>query len=159
MEEVEQFLIAEPPEEFTCPICTNILSQPIQTACGHHFCESCLDDWLRKCEKAQEEMLCPTCRQNPIPKFLDKAMNRKINQIEIKVHFRLANQKTYLFSNYFLKMFKKNSVKISQEAACGREHTSYLLSTEQNAQMKLSVANLIAVFDSNENTKHSMKLN
>jgi hypothetical protein len=40
-----------------CPIC---LENPVNktTACSHHFCEECIDSWMR------EHSTCPLCRAN-----------------------------------------------------------------------------------------------
>lgn len=50
-----------PPKEFICGICLeegkNEQIERFQTECGHLFCSTCIDPWL------QQEMTCPTCRQ------------------------------------------------------------------------------------------------
>ena len=40
-----------------CPVCHNILCEPVTTPCGHAFCRPCLDDVLNSLYKR-----CPTCR-------------------------------------------------------------------------------------------------
>ncbi|GAQ80437.1 hypothetical protein KFL_000540140 [Klebsormidium nitens] len=39
-----------------CPICLEILDQPVETDCGHAFCEECL------LKSVQVSPICPTCR-------------------------------------------------------------------------------------------------
>ncbi|XP_058652703.1 tripartite motif-containing protein 29-like isoform X2 [Onychostoma macrolepis] len=39
-----------------CPICLNLLNDPVTTTCGHSFCMKCIDDSLRRAHS------CPTCR-------------------------------------------------------------------------------------------------
>jgi len=34
-------------EEFKCPICWGPLVEPIQTLCGHHFCNDCINKSIR----------------------------------------------------------------------------------------------------------------
>ena len=50
---------AETPDELDvdCPVCHNILCEPVTTPCGHAFCRPCLDDVLNSLYKR-----CPTCR-------------------------------------------------------------------------------------------------
>ena len=40
-----------------CPICLQLLCEPLTTPCGHSFCRPCLVSTLRKNKKK-----CPTCR-------------------------------------------------------------------------------------------------
>lgn len=54
---VEQF-VKPPHAEFVCGICNDVLSQPVETACGHLFCSECLSLWFQ----ARQERLCPSCR-------------------------------------------------------------------------------------------------
>eukprot|EP00960_Hanusia_phi_P048145 758784-Hanusia_phi.AAC.8 len=42
-----------------CPICLQLLGEPITTPCGHTFCRFCLVFALRKTKKK-----CPACRQD-----------------------------------------------------------------------------------------------
>ncbi len=41
-------------EHFGCPICLDVLQNPITTYCGHNFCQSCLNN---------NKFSCPICRQ------------------------------------------------------------------------------------------------
>jgi Lon protease-like protein len=43
-------------ESFDCPLCSNLLYQPITTSCGHTFCKACL---LRVMDHDNK---CPMCR-------------------------------------------------------------------------------------------------
>ena len=68
------------PDRFNCNICTKVLCDPHLTACcGQHFCESCLDHWFKKQEK-----ICPHCRQKNFNHFLNKALKREIDDLEIR---------------------------------------------------------------------------
>jgi len=41
----------------TCPLCLNLISEPISLACGHSFCRVCLCHALQRSKKK-----CPNCR-------------------------------------------------------------------------------------------------
>lgn len=44
-------------EEFRCPICRDIVDDPITTQCEHVFCRTCIHEWLSR------ESSCPVGRQ------------------------------------------------------------------------------------------------
>lgn len=39
--------ITAPEARFECPICLNWLRDPVVTSCGHRFCRSCIQSWLK----------------------------------------------------------------------------------------------------------------
>ena len=41
-----EFVQATMDRRYTCPICMLIMRDPIQTRCGHRFCDSCLRYWI-----------------------------------------------------------------------------------------------------------------
>ena len=43
--------------DLDCPVCHNVLCEPVTTSCGHAYCRPCLDDVLNSLYKR-----CPTCR-------------------------------------------------------------------------------------------------
>ncbi|XP_067321494.1 zinc finger protein RFP-like [Anolis sagrei] len=61
-------------EELACPICLEYFKEPVMIiSCGHHFCQSCLDQcWEGK------EASCPQCRE-------------KVQEGDIKRNWQLAN--------------------------------------------------------------------
>ena len=68
------------PDRFNCNICTKVLHDPHLTACcGQHFCESCLDHWFKK-----QKTTCPLCREKNFNHFLNKALKREIDDLEIR---------------------------------------------------------------------------
>jgi len=68
------------PDRFYCNICTKVLRDPHLTGCcGQHFCESCLKHWFKK-----QKTTCPHCREENFNHFLNKALKREINDLEIQ---------------------------------------------------------------------------
>ena len=59
-------------ERFLCPICEEILYEPVQTSCGHLFCGKCL-------EKVRSKN-CPSCRAE----FVREPLEDKFNEREIR---------------------------------------------------------------------------
>ena len=59
-------------ERFLCPICQEIIHEPVQTSCGHLFCGKCL--------KRVRSKNCPSCRA----KFEEEPRRDKFNEREIR---------------------------------------------------------------------------
>ena len=61
-------------EEFKCPICLNVVDEPVLTSCGHLFCANCIKGIPDK---------CPTCRGN-FTTTPDGFVARKIGGISVQ---------------------------------------------------------------------------
>ena len=59
-------------ERYLCPICQEILHEPVQTSCGHLFCGRCL--------KKVRSKNCPSCRAE----FEEEPRRDKFNEREIR---------------------------------------------------------------------------
>ncbi|XP_067830135.1 E3 ubiquitin-protein ligase TRIM39-like isoform X2 [Heptranchias perlo] len=46
--------------ELTCPICLELLTDPVSLECEHHFCRSCIS---RSWEEVPGDVSCPQCRR------------------------------------------------------------------------------------------------
>ena len=69
-------------ERLTCPICQLAMKEPQLTRCGHHFCECCLTESLKRA------CSCPVCREELKASseylFPNKALKREILDLKIK---------------------------------------------------------------------------
>ena len=61
-----------PVEKYICPICQEILFEPVQTSCGHLFCSECL--------RKNNSETCPFCRN----KIEEEPRRDRFNEREIK---------------------------------------------------------------------------
>ncbi|XP_013003095.1 tripartite motif-containing protein 5-like [Cavia porcellus] len=49
-------------EEVTCPICLELMTEPVSTDCGHTFCKPCITANYESREHEQGVSHCPVCR-------------------------------------------------------------------------------------------------
>ncbi|XP_039703822.1 tripartite motif-containing protein 34-like [Pteropus medius] len=49
-------------EEVTCPICLELLKEPLSLDCGHSFCQACITANSKEFVIGQGESSCPVCR-------------------------------------------------------------------------------------------------
>ncbi|XP_027263701.1 tripartite motif-containing protein 30A isoform X5 [Cricetulus griseus] len=48
-------------EEVTCPICLDLMVEPVSTDCGHSFCRACITLNYESIKGKEEEGICPVC--------------------------------------------------------------------------------------------------
>ncbi|XP_036115125.1 LOW QUALITY PROTEIN: tripartite motif-containing protein 5-like [Molossus molossus] len=76
-------------EEVSCPICLELLKEPLSLDCGHSFCQACITANNKESMMGQEgESHCPVCRLNYQPGNL--RLNRHVaNIVEMLREVRL----------------------------------------------------------------------
>ncbi|XP_054581154.1 tripartite motif-containing protein 5-like [Eptesicus fuscus] len=57
-------------EEVTCPICLELLTEPMSLDCGHTFCQACITANNRESMIGQGESSCPVCKISYQPENL-----------------------------------------------------------------------------------------
>ncbi|XP_045039544.2 tripartite motif-containing protein 5 isoform X2 [Desmodus rotundus] len=137
-------------EEVTCPICLELLTEPLSLDCGHTFCKACITANSKKSMVSEEgESSCPVCRIRYQPGNLRP--NRHVaNIVEMFQKVKLSpeeEQKTDLCERHGEKLllFCKEDGKFicwlcerSQEHRC--HHTLLTEEVAQEYQEKLQAA-------------------
>ncbi|XP_067247273.1 tripartite motif-containing protein 16-like [Chanodichthys erythropterus] len=75
-------------DEFLCPVCQDILKDPVTTSCGHSYCKSCITDcWDQEDQKRVYS--CPLCKQtfSPKPALAKNTMLAEVvKKLKINLH-------------------------------------------------------------------------
>ena len=126
--------------ELSCPICQDILYNPVSLLCGHNFCFACLDWWLERAHQQEQEVededrgqqhhtsltfTCPTCREIiPTNATLPLPLNRSSvgtdddddNDDDFKPNIRINTVlKTVLMTLYPLEMSLRHQAEVQKQ--------------------------------------------
>uniref|UniRef100_A0A671NDH9 Tripartite motif containing 25, like n=1 Tax=Sinocyclocheilus anshuiensis TaxID=1608454 RepID=A0A671NDH9_9TELE len=66
----------QPLEQFNCPVCLDLPSDPVTIPCGHSYCKACIADYWENEGRKNGTYSCPECRQtfNPRPTLCRNTM-------------------------------------------------------------------------------------
>ncbi|XP_063112691.1 tripartite motif-containing protein 5-like [Cavia porcellus] len=92
-------------EEVTCPICQQLMTEPVSADCGHTFCKPCITARHEATQHEQGESHCPVCRdvyqfENLRPSYLVVNMVEKLRELTLSTkadHCDLHGEKLLLF--------------------------------------------------------------
>ena len=74
-------LVSKTEIDWLCPICTEPLTEPFHTKCGHLLCRNCHDRLI-----SMNKTECPTCRKPDALHYarLNKFLQRKVNSLKVR---------------------------------------------------------------------------
>ena len=73
--------VENPPEDYICQVCLNVLSEPhVTDCCGQHFCRRCLEACVNEYTKMKS---CPHCRETRFRHMIYKPYQRRINELNV----------------------------------------------------------------------------
>ncbi|XP_014760436.2 E3 ubiquitin-protein ligase NRDP1 isoform X2 [Drosophila ananassae] len=79
------YIVGHVDEELICPICADILEDPVQSCgCEHAYCRACIDKWM------QQKQICPVDRSDLLPGHLvpvSRLMRNMLSRLKIKCSF------------------------------------------------------------------------
>lgn len=83
-------------EAHLCPLCHNIIDNPIVSAtCTHVFCSSCINAWVLVCQ------YCPVCRESLMPDALHKC-HSKVSELIATIKMKCDCEESYRENGIFL---------------------------------------------------------
>ncbi|XP_022232582.2 E3 ubiquitin-protein ligase NRDP1 [Drosophila obscura] len=79
------YIIGSVDEELICPICTEVMENPVQSLhCEHAFCKDCIEKWMKL------KSLCPVDRSELVPSHLvpaSRLMRNMLARLQIRCPF------------------------------------------------------------------------
>uniref|UniRef100_A0A8C8RYL6 Uncharacterized protein n=1 Tax=Pelusios castaneus TaxID=367368 RepID=A0A8C8RYL6_9SAUR len=105
--------VQEIQEETKCPICLEYLTDPVNTHCGHNFCQACITQYCEKWdEPVNGPLCCPNCRE-------------RIQKGALRNNYQLAN---------IVEKIKHLDYRQGTENLCRRHHKALDLFCEEDGE-------------------------
>ena len=82
--------VVTPPQDRFCPVCTELLTEPFLSDCGHHVCREC-----HKRIMATSKTMCPTCQEPNALKTarLNKHLQREIYYLKVHCQNKIGSKR------------------------------------------------------------------
>ncbi|XP_046719057.1 E3 ubiquitin/ISG15 ligase TRIM25-like isoform X2 [Silurus meridionalis] len=68
-------------DQFSCPVCLDLLQDPVTTLCGHNFCKLCINHFWDQ-EAQRKVFSCPQCRETFTPRPVLQKNNMLAEMVE-----------------------------------------------------------------------------
>ncbi len=95
------------PDDFKCPICCDIFTNPVITECNHTFCDKCIRRW------GIQNSCCPLCRSNVVNNIyrIDYPYEiENMNPMTENIRTFISNYQTYDIVNNSGQLFAFNVI-------------------------------------------------
>ena len=82
--------------DLVCPVCTDVVDQPVETICGHMFCNQCMCKWLHTSDRPS----CPCCPTFLLVKSDVKPVTRIVQSILSNLEIRCDKERCAAIVQY-----------------------------------------------------------
>lgn len=134
-------------EEVTCPICLDLLKEPLSLDCGHSFCQACITAKSKESGAHQGgESNCPVCQCKY--QFWNLRPNQPLANIVKKVRENMSPQQKNLCKHHGEKLLifcKEDEKAICQHCAQSVEHRGHQIFFMEKVVMECQVGPRVKV--------------
>ncbi|XP_058498299.1 NACHT, LRR and PYD domains-containing protein 12-like [Solea solea] len=83
----DQFAVSVDEQTSRCPLCQDVLKDPVSTSCGHWFCRRCISSYWDQ-SGPPGDSCCPQCGQRPRPGPADVGLQKVLDEHKIGLRRR-----------------------------------------------------------------------
>ncbi|XP_058499685.1 NACHT, LRR and PYD domains-containing protein 12-like isoform X3 [Solea solea] len=86
----DQFAVSVDEQTSRCPLCQDVLKDPVSTSCGHWFCRRCISSYWDQ-SGPPGDSCCPQCGQRPRPGPADVLLQKVLDEHKISLRSRFEH--------------------------------------------------------------------